>query len=70
MIGLFGCGKMCVVVYLIFEYMLLNWMFRKINCWEDLLLVNKDNRIVFLIDNMFLDSNMVLYFENWWEELV
>lgn len=64
-----GCGKTCAAVHLIFEYTSLNWTFRKINCWEDLSLVNKDNRTVLLIDNMFSDSNMALYLENWWEEL-
>lgn len=64
-----GCGKTCAAVHLIFEHTSSNWTFRKINCWEDLSLVDKDNRTVLLIDNMFSDSSIALHLQNWWEEL-
>lgn len=64
-----GCGKTCAAVHLIFEHMLFNWTFRKIYSWEDLSLIDKDNRTVLLIDNMFSDITMTSHLENWWEEL-
>lgn len=51
-IGLFGCGKIMVVVYLIGEVMK-NCIFRKICFWEELVYIDNDKKFIFLIDNIF-----------------
>lgn len=51
-IGLFGCGKIMVVVYLIGK-VLKNCIFRKICFWEELVYIDDDKKFIFLIDNIF-----------------
>lgn len=52
-IGLFGCGKIMVVVYLIREN-LYKSIFRNICLWEELLYIDKDEKVIVFIDNIFL----------------
>lgn len=69
MTGPTGCGKTVAAVHLIRKQMDLNWTFRKINSWEDLSLVDRDEKTIFFIDNMFSERTSELHLEHWWEEL-
>lgn len=50
--GLFGCGKIMVVVYLIGEN-LYDCIFRKICFLDELIYIEKDEKFVVFIDNIF-----------------
>lgn len=51
-IGLLGCGKIMVVIYLLGKGQY-DWMFRKICDLEELLYIEKDKKFLILIDNIF-----------------
>lgn len=67
-LGLFGCGKIMVVVYLLLKlfeedkYL----MFRKIFRWEEMVYIDEDEKFLVFIDNIFLNGMMDLDFKNWW----
>lgn len=67
-IGLFGCGKIIVVIYLICKE-LYDWNFRKICLWEEFLYIDEDLYFLVFIDNIFFCRMMDLDFENWWNKL-
>lgn len=67
-IGLFGCGKMMVVVYLIWKE-LYDWIFRKIYLLEELLYIDEDEKFLVFIDNIFFCRMMDLDFGRWWDKL-
>lgn len=69
MTGLPGCGKTVAAVHLILKQLNSKWTFRKINSWEDLSFVDKKQKTLFLIDNMFSDRTTKLHLKHWWEEL-
>lgn len=72
LIGLFGCGKIIVVIYIIFKIIYqkdINWIFRKIYFWEELQYVDDDKYVLVFIDNIFFRSMLDMDFENWWNEL-
>lgn len=52
-IGLLGCGKMLVVIYLIWKMYDWDWIFRKVCFWEELLYVKNDEKFLVFIDNIF-----------------
>lgn len=66
-IGLFGCGKLMVVIYLIWKE-LYDWIFRKLYLLEELVYIDDDKFLVF-IDNIFFCRMMDLDFGSWWDEL-
>lgn len=66
-IGLFGCGKIMVVVYLIRKE-LYDWIFRKLYLLEELVYID-DNKFLVFIDNIFFCRMMDLDFESWWDKL-
>lgn len=72
LIGLFGCGKIIVVIYIIFKIIYqkdIYWIFRKIYFWEELQYVDDDKYVLVFIDNIFFRSMLDMDFENWWNEL-
>lgn len=66
-IGLFGCGKIMVVIYLIWKE-LYDWIFRKLYLLEEFVYIDEDKFLVF-IDNIFFCNMMDLDFESWWDIL-
>lgn len=66
-IGLFGCGKIIVVIYLICKE-LCDWIFRKICLWNELFYIVEDMKFLVFIDNIFFCRIMDLDFENWWDK--
>lgn len=51
-LGLLGCGKIMVVIYLLGKKWY-DWIFWKICVLEELLYLEKDKKIIILIDNIF-----------------
>lgn len=66
-IGLFGCGKIMVVIYLIWKE-LYDRIFRKLYLLEEFVYIDEDKFLVF-IDNIFFCNMMDLDFGSWWDEL-
>lgn len=63
-----GCGKTMAAVHLIREN-LHKSTFRNIRSWEELSYIDKDEKAIVFIDNIFLRRTMDLQLENWWEKL-
>lgn len=63
-----GCGKTMAAVHLIGEN-LHDCTFRKIRSLDELTYIEKDEKSVVFIDNIFFQRTLDLNLENWWERL-
>lgn len=63
-----GCGKTMAAVHLIGEQQH-NCTFRKIRSLEELAYIEKDEKSIVFIDNIFFQRTLDLHLENWWEKL-
>lgn len=66
-----GCGKTMAAGHLILKLLEkdMHWTFRKISKWKQLSYIEKDEKSLVFIDNVFLSGTMDSNFENWWHML-
>lgn len=62
-----GCGKTISAIHMILKQER-KWTFRKIQSWEELSYIHKNEHTLVFIDNIFFRRTMELQLEKWWDE--
>lgn len=62
-----GCGKTISAIHMILKQERI-WTFRKIQSWEELSYIDKNEHTLVFIDNIFFRRTMELQLEKWWDE--